>query len=79
MQQRSGMPRQSTALTAAQVGGVYRTADAVLPWVVTDAAQRPIAAISEFFRDFVVYGNSAASCRSYAYDLLRWWRTRPAA
>jgi hypothetical protein len=31
-------------------------------------------AVSSFLRDFLAYGNSAASCRSYGHDLLRWFR-----
>jgi integrase len=74
MEQRSGVRSEAKELAVTQLGGVYSTGDAVLPWVVRDAAQRPIAAVSEFLRDFVACGNSAASCRSYAFDLLRWWR-----
>jgi integrase len=33
-----------------------------------------IAPVSEFLRDLLACGNSAASCRSYGYDLLRWFR-----
>lgn len=57
-----------------RVGSVCPTGDRALPWVVTDAAARPVEPVSEFLRDFVACGNSAASCRSYGYDLLRWWR-----
>jgi integrase len=71
MEQRSGaeLPK-----TVTRIGGVCATGKAALPWVVTDAAQEPIAAISDFLQDFVACGNSASSCRSYAFDLLRWWR-----
>jgi integrase/recombinase XerC len=61
-------------LVVARVGGVRATGKTTLPWVVTDAAECPITPISQFLRDFVACGNSAASCRSYGYDLLRWWR-----
>ena len=73
MQQR-GMGFENTVQELARVGGVHATGSTTLPWVVTDAAEQPIAVIGEFLRDFVACGNSAASCRSYAYDLLRWWR-----
>jgi len=73
MQQR-GMGFENTVQELARVGGVHATGSTTLPWVVTDAAGQPIAVIGEFLRDYVACGNSAASCRSYAYDLLRWWR-----
>jgi integrase len=57
-----------------RVGSVCPTGDRALPWMVTDAAARPVESVSEFLRDFMACGNSAASCRSYGYDLLRWWR-----
>jgi hypothetical protein len=73
MQQR-GMGFDNTVQELARVGGVHATGSTTLPWVVTDAAGQPIAVIGGLLRDFVACGNSAASCRSYAYDLLRWWR-----
>ncbi|WP_345553928.1 tyrosine-type recombinase/integrase [Streptomyces lannensis] len=39
-----------------------------------DGTGLPIAPVSEFLRELVACGNTAASCRSYAYDLLRWFR-----
>ena len=73
MQQR-GMGFENSVQELARVGGVHATGSTTLPWVVTDAAEQPIAVIGEFLRDFVACGNSAASCRSYAFDLLRWFR-----
>jgi integrase/recombinase XerD len=49
-------------------------ADGIVPWVVIDPAADPVAPIREFLRDFVAQGNRPTSVRSYAYDLLRWWR-----
>jgi len=74
MQQRSAVEFEKAGLDVARAGGVRATDDATLPWVVTDATERPIEPVTEFLRDFVACGNSAASCRSYGYDLLRWWR-----
>lgn len=74
MQQRSGLEFTKAGLDVARAGGVRATDDATLPWVVTDATGRPIGPVSEFLRDFLACGNSAGSCRSYGYDLLRWWR-----
>ncbi|SCF65391.1 site-specific integrase [Streptomyces sp. Ncost-T10-10d] len=61
-------------LVVARVGRVVETRDASLPWQVLDGTGLPIAPVSEFLRELVARGNTAASCRSYAYDLLRWFR-----
>ena len=39
-----------------------------------DSTGQSVAPIKQFLRDFVAQGNRPASVRSYAYDLLRWWR-----
>lgn len=49
-------------------------ADGVVPVVVIDPAGEPVAPVSQFLRDFVAQGNRPGCVRSYAYDLLRWWR-----
>lgn len=61
-------------LVVARVGSVEATDDPTLPWRVLDGAGRPVSPVSEFLRELVACGNSAASCRSYGYDLLRWFR-----
>jgi integrase/recombinase XerD len=45
-----------------------------VPFLVVDADGVPVEAIRRFLVDFVARGNAAGSVRSYAYDLLRWWR-----
>jgi hypothetical protein len=45
-----------------------------LPWVVLDSTGTAIEPISEFLRELLACGNNPASCRSYGYDLLRWFR-----
>lgn len=59
-----------------QLGSWGRVAptDGVSPWQVLDPDEQPVAAIGQFLRDFVARGNRPGSVRSYAYDLLRWWR-----
>jgi integrase len=42
--------------------------------VVVDGAGVPVGPVSEFLRDLLACGSSPASCRSYGYDLLRWFR-----
>lgn len=66
--------RQLSGLVVARVGRVESTDDRSLPWVVRDGAGVPIEPVSEFLRDLLACGNSAASCRSYGFDLLRWFR-----
>jgi integrase/recombinase XerC len=66
--------REVSALNVARVGRVAFTSDPVTPWVVLDGAGRPIEPVVEFLRDLLACGNSAASCRSYGFDLLRWFR-----
>ncbi|MFJ9085451.1 tyrosine-type recombinase/integrase [Streptomyces sp. NPDC102384] len=40
---------------------------------VLDAAGEPVEAIAEFVRELTA-GDYGSSCRSYAFDMLRWWR-----
>ena len=46
----------------------------VVAWLVVDPGGEPVAPVRQFLVDFVARGNRAGSVRSYAYDLLRWWR-----
>ncbi|WP_406136830.1 tyrosine-type recombinase/integrase [Streptomyces sp. NBC_01089] len=66
--------RQVSGLVVTRVGGVEATTAATLPWVVLDGAGRPITPASEFLRELLACGDTPASCRSYAFDLLRWFR-----
>lgn len=68
------MERVLSALVVARVGRVVASDDPVLPWVVRDGAGVAIGPVSDFLRDLLACGNSPASCRSYGYDLLRWFR-----
>jgi len=45
-----------------------------LPWLLVDAAGREVEPVSSYLRDRVLGDVSPLTCRSYAYDLLRWWR-----
>jgi integrase len=44
------------------------------PFVVVDDDGQPVEPIARFLRDFLARGHAAGSVRSYAHDLLRWWR-----
>ncbi|MDQ0279516.1 integrase [Arthrobacter silviterrae] len=61
-------------LVVIRAGTVSATDDATLPWAVLTETGLRVAPVEEFLRDLLACGNSAASCRSYAYDLLRWSR-----
>lgn len=64
--------RRIEALVVVRWGRVERV-DGVVPWLVFDdgAVVDPIRC---YLVDFVAQGNRPWSVRSYAYDLLRWWR-----
>ncbi|MFI6086180.1 hypothetical protein ACIBBB_35525 [Streptomyces sp. NPDC051217] len=66
--------REVSGLVVARVGSVEATTAAALPWVVLDGAGRPIMPAGEFLRELLACGNTPASYRSYAFDLLRWFR-----
>lgn len=75
MDQHSVLTRRDVSgLVVARVGRVVSTGDPVLPWVVLDGAGTPVGAVAEFLRDLLACGSSPASCRSYGFDLLRWFR-----
>lgn len=71
---RALVQRDVSALVVVRAGCVASTDDAVLPWVVRDGAGEPIESVSAFLKDLLACGASPASCRSYGYDLLRWFR-----
>ncbi|WP_328940324.1 hypothetical protein OG259_00500 [Streptomyces sp. NBC_00250] len=66
--------REVSGLVVARVGRAEATSAAALPWVVLDGAGRAITPPGEFLRELPACGNTLASCRSYAFDLLRWFR-----
>ena len=71
----SGSSRRDVSeLVVARVGRVVSTGDPVLPWAVLDSAGTPVEPVAEFLRDLLACGSSASSCRSYGFDLLRWFR-----
>src|SRR5438046_10387500 len=61
-------------LTLPLVGEVVTIDELDVPYTVTDATGQPVEPVTEFMRDFSAGDVSVTSCRSYAYDLLRWWR-----
>lgn len=56
-----------------QWGRVVSVAGTV-PWLVVGPDGVPVEPVRRFLVDFVARDNRPGSVRSYAYDLLRWWR-----
>lgn len=46
----------------------------MVPWLVVGPDGVPVEPVRRFLVDFVARDNRPGSVRSYAYDLLRWWR-----
>jgi len=65
---------RADGLVVARTGWAAPTTDVTLPWAVFDVAGAAVEPIAEFLRDLLACGGSPASCRSYAFDLLRWFR-----
>ncbi|MEV0413567.1 site-specific integrase [Streptomyces sp. NPDC050448] len=45
-----------------------------VPWLVFDEEGKVVQPVRRFLIDFIARDNRTGSVRSYAYDLLRWWR-----
>lgn len=56
------------------VGAVAAGRAADLPFVVVDADGREVEPVSGYLRDLSLGDASSLTCRSYAFDLLRWHR-----
>lgn len=54
--------------------GRVGSSEGVVPWLVFDDDGVAVEPVLRFLTDFVAQGNRPWSVRSYAYDLLRWWR-----
>lgn len=57
-----------------RVGSVRETGSDVLPYVVEGSEGREIGCVSEYLNDLALSDQSPLTGRSYAYDLLRWFR-----
>jgi site-specific recombinase XerD len=69
-----GQGRDLSALTVPRTGRVVATGDDREPYRVVGAGGDVVEPVSVFLRDLLASGKSAATLRSYAVDLLRWWR-----
>jgi hypothetical protein len=57
-----------------RIGEVLVGSGTMLPWLVVDGAGRDVEPISSYLRDRMLGDVSPSTCRSYAFDLLRWFR-----
>jgi len=70
----SGAVRDVTGLAVARVGRVDETADPARPYRLLGADGVEVAAVTEFLHDMLADDASPTSLRSYAYELLAWFR-----
>jgi hypothetical protein len=66
--------RDLVALVVAKVGSVRETGDVWEPYRLSDPSGATVAAVAAFLHELQASGRSAATQRSYAMDLLRWFR-----
>lgn len=66
--------RDLSALVVPQVGRVVATDDAWEPYRLVDVDGIVVESVAVYLRDLQAAGRSAATARSYALDLLRWFR-----
>jgi integrase len=66
--------RDLSALVVPQVGRVVATDDVWEPYRLVDVDGIVVESVAAYLRDLQAAGRSAATARSYALDLLRWFR-----
>jgi integrase/recombinase XerD len=54
--------------------GRVEPSDGPIPWTVVTGEGTELVVVHQYLREVVARGGSPLSTRSYAYDLLRWWR-----
>ena len=74
MPEHSTTVRNVAALAVARVGRVEETGDPLLPFRLVDEQGAEIPAVTEFLHHMLADDASPASLRSYAYELLAWFR-----
>ena len=70
----TGEIRDVVALEVPGVGWVEETGDALRPFRLIDGEGAEVAAVTEFLHHMLADDASPASLRSYAYELLAWFR-----
>jgi Phage integrase, N-terminal SAM-like domain len=66
--------RDPSRLVVSRTGRLVATGDDREPYRVVGPDGGVAEPVSVFLRDLLASGKSAATLRSYAVDLLRWWR-----
>ena len=66
--------RDIATLVVPRVGRVAATDDPLEPYQVLDADGAAVAPVASFLRELLAASRAALTLRSYAMDLLRWWR-----
>lgn len=74
MEDLNSRDRDLAALTVLAVGAVVASEDRWLPFDLVDQSSVRVEPVAEFLRDLQACGRSPATARSYAMDLLRWFR-----
>jgi integrase len=74
MPERSRTVRNVAALAVARVGRVEESGDPLLPFRLLDERGAEVPAVTEFLHHMLADDASPASLRSYAYELLAWFR-----
>lgn len=71
---REDASRDPAPLSVPLAGAVVATGDPWRPYQVLDGVGRPVVAVSDFLDELQAAGRAATTLRSYAMDLLRWFR-----
>lgn len=66
--------RIPTDLSLPRFGKVEATSDPALPWRLTGLPAADVLVVEDFLLTLTTNDCSPQTLRSYAYDLLRWWR-----
>lgn len=74
MAERSAGILDVAALEVPRAGRVEETGDPLLPFRLVDERDAEVAAVTEFLHHMLADDASPASLRSYAYELLGWFR-----
>ena len=72
-------PRDLSSLVVPQRGSLEATSDPFEPYRLVDGDGVIVVPVAVYLRELQASGRPAATQRSYAYDLLRWWRFLDAA
>lgn len=66
--------RDLAALVVPRIGSVVARDDPLEPYRLLDADGGPVAPVASFLRELLAASRVPLTLRSYAMDLLRWWR-----